>query len=120
MRFSHVVLLAVVTIVASSEGVPTSTQTMITSPYTHHSPVIEEKETAVTRHLRTNYQDEKEERVSKELGDKIVTKLKKWVKYNTWIFGNKKPEWVWTNHPEFGKGFETFYNNRMVRGYKYA
>ncbi|POM66568.1 LOW QUALITY PROTEIN: RxLR effector [Phytophthora palmivora] len=55
----------------------------------------------------------------KDILDKAIRKAKKLTQYNKWIFGNKSPEWVAPNHPEFAKGYERFWENRMVRGGKY-
>ncbi|KAG3237200.1 hypothetical protein PI124_g17799 [Phytophthora idaei] len=47
-------------------------------------------------------------------------KVGRLMQYNVWIYGKKTPEWVKENYPAFAKGFDTFYHNRMTRGYKYA
>ncbi|GMF39158.1 unnamed protein product [Phytophthora lilii] len=119
MRFGYVVLLAVATLITSTEAKSTRAQTLVASQDTHHLRVIEEEGTPAQRHLRTTHthaeEDQEERGGYKDIMEKAMKKLNKLAKYNKWSFGNRLPEWVKANCPAFAKGYEIFWNNRMVR-----
>ncbi|GMF25150.1 unnamed protein product [Phytophthora lilii] len=65
LRSGYVVLLAVATLITSTESKSTSTNTLITSQDTHNSRDIEEEGTPAQHHLRTTNtraEEEQEER----------------------------------------------------------
>ncbi|POM59866.1 putative RxLR effector [Phytophthora palmivora] len=114
MRFYGVALLTAIAALALTDATSISKQ-ISTAPFG-----ISDGNTASTvRFLRKSETVDEERGGLKDIVEKVMRKAKKLAQYNKWIFGDKRPEWVAQHHPDFAKGYERFWENRMVRGGKY-
>ncbi|POM68782.1 RxLR effector [Phytophthora palmivora] len=111
MRFYGVALLTATAVLAFTDATSTSKQ-ISTTPF----GTPDGNSASTVRFLRAV---EEERGGFKDIVDKVTRKAKKLAQYNKWIFSDKSPEWVAQHHPEFAKGYEKFWENRMVRGGKY-